>query len=210
MLNDKRLAAAVLSAAKSGTLKYRMREERLDLIGEDWALSVWPVYAQEKLRDTLGVIVKMLGFIPEGRCVEIYKTKEDYAMQELSAEAFGEELAYMTTCSGAERCQKTPVSIGTKRLLQTMSGRLAGLEAAPITIAGGADFLPEMNADGNRIRWTKNSIWEFTAKAFRPSGENKRLAAIWDTLECMELSVWEAARAQRDPDQMEIGENDHE
>lgn len=44
MLNDKRLAAAVQAAAKAGALKYRLRNERLDMIGEGWALMAYSEY----------------------------------------------------------------------------------------------------------------------------------------------------------------------
>lgn len=210
MLNDKRLAAAVVSAAKNGVLKYSQYGERLDLIGEDWALTVRQEYAREKLRETLGVIVKMLGYIPQGSCAEIFKVKDGFAMQEFSPETFGEELAFMTKCSGAADCRTTPVSIGVRRLLQTFSGRIAGLEAAPIAIAGGSDVLPKMSVDGKRVRWEKYN-WEFTAKSFRPEegSASVKLLALWASLEGLSLTEWPAGQAYKEnPEQYRIDEEE--
>lgn len=50
MLNDKRVAATVIAEAKHGTLKYRQHGDRLDLIGDGWALMIYQEYAKNKLR----------------------------------------------------------------------------------------------------------------------------------------------------------------
>ncbi len=207
MLNDKRLAAAVVTAAKNGVLKYRENEERLDLIGDGWALMVWKEYARDKLRETLGVIVKMLGEIPQDCCVEIFKTKDGFAEQEMDEAVFGGELAGLFLCNHPEECRLTRVSIGTKHLLQTFSGSIAGVETAPLIIAGQAEGLAKMNETGTRVRW-KERYWEFAAMAFRPEcgPDDSRIGAVWNALEGVELVEWPASCRPENPDQMQIGE----
>ncbi len=207
MLNDKRLAAAVISAAKNGTLKYRDRDMNLDLIGDGWALTVWKDYARKNLRKTLAVFVEMLGEIPAKCCLDIYKTKDGFAAQEEDEEVFAEEMSFLMLCSRPEECKLTPLSIGGKRLLQTFDGRIAAVTGAALGIAAFAEDMPLVNEGFDRVRWVE-SYWELTGEAMRPkdSPDESRIAAIWHALEALELVEWQSGRAEREADgQMEIG-----
>ena len=168
MLNDKRVAATVIAEAKHGTLKYRQHGDRLDLIGDGWALMIYQEYAKNKLRKTLGAIVEMIGEIPAKCCIDIYKTKDGYAMQEGDPEAFGSELAFLSACSRPEE----------------IKGPVLGMAAL-------ADDPPMVSENSDRVKWVEQ-YWELSAKAFRPEGgpNDSRVGAIWDALEQLELVDW--------------------
>lgn len=206
MLNDKRLAAAVISAAKNGILKYRDRGQNLDLIGDGWALTVWKDYARKNLRKTLAVFVEMLGEIPEKCCLDIYKTKDGFAAQEDDEEAFAEEMGFLMLCSKPEECKLTPLSIGGKRLLQIFDGRIAAVTGAALGIAVLAENPPLVNEGFDRVRWVE-SYWELTGEAMRPKDnpDDSRIAAIWQALEALELVEWPVEHRGPEAEQMEIG-----
>ena len=191
MLNDKRVAAAVIAEAKHGTLKYSQHGDRLDLIGDGWALMIYQDYAKNKLRKTLGAIVEMLGEIPAKCCIDIYKTKDGYAMQEGDPEAFGSELAFLSSCSRPEEIRGTTVSIGGVRLLQTFEGRIVGTAGPVLGMAALADDPPMVSENSDRVKWVEQ-YWELSAKAFRPEGgpNDSWVGAIWDALEQLELVDW--------------------
>ena len=195
MLNDKRVAATVIVEAKHGTLKYRQHGDRLDLIGDGWALMIYQEYAKNKLRKTLGAIVEMIGEIPAKCCIDIYKTKDGYAMQEGDPEAFGSELAFLSACSRPEEIRSTTVSIGGARLMQTFDGRLVSVIAPVLGMAALADDPPIVSENSDRVKWVEQ-YWELSAKAFRPEGgpEDSRVGAIWDALERLDLVDWPVKR----------------
>lgn len=195
MLNDKRVAATVIAEAKHGTLKYRQHGDRLDLIGDGWALMIYQEYAKNKLRKTLGAIVEMIGEIPAKCCIDIYKTKDGYAMQEGDPEAFGSELAFLSACSRPEEIRSTTVSIGGARLMQTFDGRLVSVVAPVSSMAALADDPPIVSENSDRVKWVEQ-YWELSAKAFRPEGgpNDSRVGAIWDALERLDLVDWPVKR----------------
>ena len=195
MLNDKRVAATVIAEAKHGTLKYRQHGDRLDLIGDGWALMIYQEYAKNKLRKTLGAIVEMIGEIPAKCCIDIYKTRDGYAMQEGDPEAFGSELAFLSACSRPEEIRSTTVSIGGARLMQTFDGRLVSVVAASSGMAALSDDPPIVSENSDRVKWVEQ-YWELSAKAFRPEGGPKesRVGAIWDALERLDLVDWPVKR----------------
>ena len=208
MLNDKRLAAAVTTAAKNGSLSYRDRGQNLDMIGEGWAISVWKDYAKKELRKTLAVFVEMLGEIPEKCCLEIRKTKEGFYAQEADEEVFSEEMSVLMLCSGPEECRLTPLSIGGKRMLQIFDGRIAAVTGTVLGIAGAAENPPLVNEGFDRVRWVE-TYWELAAVAMRPRDdpEESRIAAIWQALEALELVEWPIGHTEEKADgQMEMRE----
>lgn len=212
MLNDKRLARAVVTAAKNGVLKYRDRGHDLDLIGDGWALTVWKDYARKDLRKTLAAFVEMMGEIPEKCCLDIYKTRDGFAAQEADEEVFAEEMSYLMLCSRPEECKLTPLAIGGKRLLQTFDGRIAAVTGAALGIAGLAENPPLVNEGFNRVRWVEN-YWELTGEAMRPKDDpdESRIAALWQALEALELVEWPAAKSDdADDGQMEIGDENEQ
>lgn len=210
MLNDKRLAAAVLAAAKGGALKYRLRDERLDMIGEGWALMAYFEYVTGNLRKTLGTIVEMLGEIPWDCCVEIHKIKEEYIMQELEEAAFAEELGHLTSVSRPEICKPTCVSIGGEQLLQTQDGRCVSVKMGRLEMAYAASSPPAVvDEHSRRVQWN-DQFWELTVLAYRPEEDPQedRMAAIWAALEGMELTPWDRPEKPparyNAPDQMDM------
>lgn len=74
MLNDKRVAATVIAEAKHGTLKYRQHGDRLDLIGDGWALMIYQEYAKNKLR-------KKFGFSAGGLTVVVPKNSDEIVQE---------------------------------------------------------------------------------------------------------------------------------
>jgi hypothetical protein len=126
LINDKALAAA-MKKCKSG-VKVRYDCGAMDILGSDWFAHIDVSRLEDKPRFTLAALVEMLGYIPEGECLEIVKGKKRYEVQDVMFDAVTGEAAGYLTAEDFTSVEKIPLTYGGTLLFQTKGLRVAGVK----------------------------------------------------------------------------------
>lgn len=126
LINDKALAAA-MKRCKSG-VKVRYDCGAMDILGADWFAHIDVSRLEDKPRLTLAALVEMLGYIPEGECLEIVKGKKRYEVQDVMFDAVTGEAAGYLTAEDFTPVEKIPLTYGGTLLFQAKNLRVAGVK----------------------------------------------------------------------------------
>ncbi|NCB52516.1 MAG: hypothetical protein EOM54_11660 [Clostridia bacterium] len=172
--------------AEGGILRLLFGETRvvLDLNGLD-----------EPPRMTLAALVEMLGYIPSACCIEIIKTKEGYAEQELLISAFTAESDMFSVAGEKEPVASIPITFRALLLFQCGDKSVYGAKPGELSICVG----PLSVGTGNLICASDNDSW-FCTRGYRP----EELDKLWCALES---TLWNSPKVEvteEEDDQIEI------
>ena len=174
IVNDKQLAR-VLDRQVKGGYELLVKDGDISICGGNWMLTG---QMREVGRETLAVLVKHLGCIPEHICGRVFKTKEEYLMQGLAEEGFALMLASFDTGESMETAIYTGLRMGWP-LYQLPDKRILAVEmmGAVPNVSGNTG-----NASGEAsVCWMDDDscVW---FRAYRPDVTDERYAK-WEALE---------------------------
>ncbi|NCB52207.1 MAG: hypothetical protein EOM54_10040 [Clostridia bacterium] len=152
----------------------------------------------EPPRMTLAALVEMLGYIPAECCIEIIKTKDGYAEQELLGSAFTAE-SDMFTAMGLMQAASIPITFRGMLLFQCGDKSVYGAKPGALSICAG----PLSVGTGNLICASDNDSW-FCVRGYRP----EELDKLWCALESTLWNTPKVEVTEEDDDQMELDAED--
>lgn len=203
LINDKALAAA-MKKCKSG-VKIRYYSGRLEVLCDDWYAAVNVAAVEEKPKLTLAAMVEMLGYIPEGDCLEIKKREGEYDAQELLDSAFGSEVTCLMPEPDAVSVERIPLAYGETLLLQTRDLRVVGMKPDVLRVC--AFLINSTYSERASTFSCKDEDSKFLCRAWR------RDNPCWKALESIrwgpEKEAEQATAGDAEDDgQMEMGDSD--
>lgn len=186
MIDDKSLSKALRRAAKSGLTVFVSGED-VTMLTDNWMVNTTATEMRIDLRMTLGVLVEMLGYIPEKDSITIWKTKDGY---EIQSEMVDSTVNRISTFLGQDVGEifRTPLYYGWGgQLWQRRDRTLYGQKAVPPA----GVYTGYMLTDAGTIRAETDGDGSVWFRVARPNEETDK--EIRDRWALLESAWWMAA-----------------
>lgn len=203
MIEDKSLKRAITSAAKNGGVRVWIEEgaENVNFWCDEWCVVTDKINMRDHLRGSMGLIVEMLGRLPE-RPVNIRKGKGEWLEEPMLPEVAAAQIGFFHVAGSLEEVRRLPLTWRLNALWQGKSGQIYGSGyGAPHC---GCKTV-HVNQNGNIVMLDEDSRECVIAAGFTKSsrdGEDYRELAH---LQLLDWDEWVARPAM---DQMEMEEED--
>lgn len=168
IIPDAILAKTVEKWSKYG-LRLWWRSSRLTFLRDDIRITLDLDCMDKPPYLTPAALVKMLGFIPEGRCIEIIKTSDGYNAQELMESVVLDQIEALAPAP-VDTVRRIPLSWNGMYLFQNAAGAVFGVWDAP----GRSVF----DLSAGLVLSAEDDESSFATKAFRPDEPPLRWQAL--------------------------------